>query len=208
MRELLAAVALLLILTGAAKAGDVTAIGVQAAMQPPQQVLTPSEDYWRRYPDVAADSYYGRSRPTGAREHYDCCGKFEGRTWNDQAGGNPIGILTYCGDHGSGGYNCLAFPQGGRLSSISWQSAVKAGNSEVLSYLMWDGIGIHKALMSAHHLGISTRSKILTLAEPVDITPGSTIWVYAEGWSDPHPGGFEAQITLYFLGSLINSVPQ
>jgi len=43
-----------------------------------------SEAYWRRYPDVAADLYYGRGGPLGvlgARQHYRDHGYREGRQW-------------------------------------------------------------------------------------------------------------------------------
>jgi len=39
------------------------------------------EAYWNRYPDVAADPYFGRGSKLGAAEHYRRHGKAEGRIW-------------------------------------------------------------------------------------------------------------------------------
>jgi len=41
-----------------------------------------AEAYWRRYPDVRNDPYYGKHGPMGfkgAREHFEQHGKYEGR---------------------------------------------------------------------------------------------------------------------------------
>jgi hypothetical protein len=43
-----------------------------------------AERYWQRYPDVAADGYFGRGGAIGifgAREHFDRHGRREGRLW-------------------------------------------------------------------------------------------------------------------------------
>lgn len=43
-----------------------------------------AEDYWTRYPDVAADGYFGRNGKLGlqgAREHFARHGRREGRIW-------------------------------------------------------------------------------------------------------------------------------
>ncbi len=47
-----------------------------------------SEDYWTRYPDVAADAYFGRNGKLGiqgAHEHYQRHGRHEGRVWGPDA---------------------------------------------------------------------------------------------------------------------------
>lgn len=43
-----------------------------------------AEAYWRIYPDVAQDAFFGRAGRMGyggAREHYQRHGRFEGRQW-------------------------------------------------------------------------------------------------------------------------------
>ncbi len=43
-----------------------------------------AEQYWRRYPDVGNDAFYGRKGPLGvlgAREHFNRWGRNEGRVW-------------------------------------------------------------------------------------------------------------------------------
>ena len=43
-----------------------------------------AEAYWARYPDVAADAFFGRAGKLGvrgAREHYQRHGRNEGRIW-------------------------------------------------------------------------------------------------------------------------------
>ncbi|MGE4218833.1 MAG: hypothetical protein AB7G39_05240 [Alphaproteobacteria bacterium] len=45
-----------------------------------------AERYWQRYPDIAADPYFGRAGPAGprgARDHYDKHGRREGRIWGE-----------------------------------------------------------------------------------------------------------------------------
>lgn len=45
-----------------------------------------AEAYWRRYPDVAADRYFGAHGQlgrAGAREHYQRHGRREGRVWGN-----------------------------------------------------------------------------------------------------------------------------
>ena len=191
----------ILLLSRVAFAGDTVVIGVQAPMHLGGVSNLAAQDYWNRYPDVAADSYYGRSRPTGAQEHFSCCGRFEGRTWNEPMliTGSPasIGILTYCGDPGSGGFNCVIFPNGARLGGFSWQSTVKVGNSEVLASLV---VSSKKLLLSTHHLGQGIVEKQVILSEPIDLAPGSTVWIYAEGTGNEHCCGFEAQVSLFVYG--------
>ena len=48
------------------------------------QSLALAEAYWRRYPDVGNDGYYGRQGPFGERGaamHYEKHGRNEGRQW-------------------------------------------------------------------------------------------------------------------------------
>lgn len=43
-----------------------------------------AEEYWKRYPDVAADRYFGRNGVLGIfgpREHWQRHGRREGRIW-------------------------------------------------------------------------------------------------------------------------------
>lgn len=43
-----------------------------------------AEAYWQRYPDVAADDFFGREGALGVhgpREHFDRHGRTEGRVW-------------------------------------------------------------------------------------------------------------------------------
>jgi hypothetical protein len=51
-----------------------------------QAERTLAEAYWRRYPDVAEDGYFGKTGPygsLGARKHFTLHGKQEGRIWDE-----------------------------------------------------------------------------------------------------------------------------
>lgn len=183
--------------------GDSATIMVQAPMHP-QGAVTVSpgaaQEYWNLYADIKYNPYYGIS-PERAWEHYQTYGRFEGRTWPGPTPGPDISILSACGSFNTGGSNCSIFPNGGKLGAIAWESSVKSGNSEVLAILFMDSSTQgRQVLITAHHLGITEVIKPITLPDPINVPPGATIWVYADGWSDPNMGGFEVSTTLYFVG--------
>lgn len=208
--------------------GDMASITVEAPMGPvlvtPETAITfnpacsaSAADYRARYPDVA--QFWGDQSDAGIYQHYLLNGIKEGRTWNAQlcapAGtvqpilapttlpnGSPI-ILGSCGWKPSNGTNCIVFPDGATVGGFTYQSVVKTGNSEVLTALKLSVPGrSERELIRIHHLGISNPAPtFVLLPEPLVLPFQSTIWCYADGWGDPHPAGFECQVTLYLLGT-------
>lgn len=60
----------------------------RAKAPPTEDQRTAAEAYWRRYPDVAEDGFFGRQGPMGIRgafEHYRRHGRPEGRVWESSS---------------------------------------------------------------------------------------------------------------------------
>lgn len=194
------AFALIFLISTSAYAGSSVVIGVEGPTTPYDQVIAANfqaaaADYLARNPDVA--SVYGAANYQGAWQHYQQYGQREGRAWNQSQ--TKI-IFGYCGDHGQGGTgngnNCVHFPNGGDLTGIAWQSAVKIANTAVL-WVLYTSDG--RQLLSTIQTSASPSiTRDVRLTDPIVIAPGGFIWIYADGYGDQSAGGIEAQTALYF----------
>lgn len=157
--------------------------------------VTAEAVYLAHYPDVAADPYY-KDHP---RKHYEKFGRREGRFFRRGT------LIDHCDTAPPN--NCIAFPEGARISGITWQSSVKTHHHEVLFSLVMTPKGDSilepetVTIMQTHHVG---DNPTMIVKEPEFKTPlivpkGWKVWVYAIGWSprEHHSAGIEVQTTLW-----------